>query len=65
MHGGIDWIVIIAFVPVRTKMKCHSRWHNVLDLSIDEATTPWVTRTEDEDSELKDSMSRVERKTFS
>jgi hypothetical protein len=36
-HGCKDWASIVALVPGRTRNQCSSRWHSVLDPSIDGA----------------------------
>jgi hypothetical protein len=54
-HGGNDWAAIAALVPGRTKSQCKSRWHAVLDPSIDRANER-IKWSEDEDIKLKDAV---------
>jgi myb proto-oncogene protein len=55
-YGGKNWKEIAALVPGRTKVQCHSRWQNTLNLSIDRANGRTGKWGEDEDSKLKDSV---------
>jgi hypothetical protein len=56
MHSGKNWDEIAALVPGRTKQQCGSRWHNVLDPSIDRANRRTGKWAEDEDIKLQDSV---------
>jgi hypothetical protein len=55
-HGGKNWDAIAARVPGRTKKQCTSRWHDVLDPSIDRANGRNGKWTADEDIKLKDAV---------
>jgi hypothetical protein len=57
-HVGNDWIAISALVPDRSINQCRSRWHNVLDPSIDGANGRAGKWIEDEDIKLKDAVKR-------
>jgi hypothetical protein len=51
-----DWIAISALVPGRTNSQCRTRWHDVSNTSIDQASGRKGKWTEDEDSKLKDAV---------
>jgi hypothetical protein len=55
-HGGKDWYKIALLVPGRTQKHCSSRWHDVLDPSIDRANGRAGKWTLDEDIKLKDAV---------
>jgi myb proto-oncogene protein len=55
-HGGTNWDAISALIPGRTKRQCYSRWHDVLNPSIDLTAGREGKWTEDEDSKFKDAV---------
>jgi hypothetical protein len=55
-HGGKNWGAIAALVLGRTVKQCWSRWHDVLDPTIDRANGRMGTWAEDEDINLKDAV---------
>jgi myb proto-oncogene protein len=54
-HGGKDWPAIALLVPGRTK-KCHNRWREALDPSIDQTNRRTGNWTADEESKLKSAV---------
>jgi hypothetical protein len=55
-HGGKNWGKIAALVLSRTETQCSTRWHRVLDRSIDRANVRTGIWTEDDDIKLKDAV---------
>jgi hypothetical protein len=55
-HGGNNWDAIAALVPGRTRIQCHSRWHNVSNCSIALTAGRAGRWAEDEDLKLKDAV---------
>jgi hypothetical protein len=55
-HGGKDWAAIASLVPGRVEKQCWSRWHDVLDPSIDRESGRSSNWTAVEDSKLKDAV---------
>jgi hypothetical protein len=55
-HGGKDWDAIAALVLGRTRGQCWSRWHTILDPSIDRASGRTGRWTAVEDTKLKDAV---------
>jgi hypothetical protein len=53
-HGGKNWAAVSVLVPGRTVKQCWSRWHHVLNPSIDRTPGRRSTWTEDEGEKLKD-----------
>jgi hypothetical protein len=53
---GKDWGNVAAMVPGRTNRQCSSRWHNILDPSIDRTNGRTCNWTTAEDSKLKDAV---------
>jgi hypothetical protein len=52
----IDWPVVAALIPGRTKRQCLNRWRNFLKYSVDQTNRRLGAWTEDEDSKLKNSV---------
>jgi myb proto-oncogene protein len=63
-HGDKDWVAISAQVPGRTRDKCSSRWHDVLDPSIGRATAHAGRWTADEDKKLRDAVPALDDKDW-
>jgi hypothetical protein len=55
-NGGKDWAAIAALVPGRAQKVCCSRWHDVLNPSIDRVNGRTGKWAEDEDSKLKEAV---------
>jgi hypothetical protein len=55
-HGGNNWAAVATLVPGRGEKQCWSRWHNVLDPSIDRSSGRAGKWVEDEDIKLKDAV---------
>jgi hypothetical protein len=62
-HGGKNWAAVAVLVPGRTEKQCWSRWHHVLNPSIDRTPgrrrrrrSTWTAATEDEGEKLKDAV---------
>jgi hypothetical protein len=53
MHGGNNWRAIAALVPGRTEIQCNSRWHAILDTTVDPTTARAGKWSADEDMKLK------------
>jgi hypothetical protein len=51
-----DWPTISELIPGRTKNQCYSRWHNILDPSIDRLSQRTGKWSEDENIKLKDAV---------
>jgi myb proto-oncogene protein len=56
MHGDKDWVAVAWLVSSRTKIKCHNRWRDVLDPSIDRSNGRTGKWGKDEDIKLKGAM---------
>jgi myb proto-oncogene protein len=55
-HGGKNWPAIEALVPGRTRSQCKTRWHDVLDPSINLVNRRTGKWEEDEDIKLKNAV---------
>jgi hypothetical protein len=55
-HGGKDWVAIAVLVPGRTTKQCWTRWHDVLDPSLDRVTKCVGNWKEEEDIKLKNAV---------
>jgi hypothetical protein len=55
-HGENEWVAVAALVPGRTRKQCRSRWHDVLNPSIDSTMARAGKWTPDEVDTLKDAV---------